>query len=124
MRVYKSLQSEPITEGEYSLVPIRDKDRYEIMNWRNEQIYHLRQSEPLTRQKQDHYFENVVAELFQKEKPGQLLFSFLQGNNLIGYGGLVHINWVDSNAEISFIMDTSLEENNFEINYNFKQFYL
>ena len=32
----------------------------------------------------------------------------------IGYGSLIHINWIDKNAEISFIMDTALEENNFQ----------
>ncbi len=31
----------------------------------------------------------------------------------VGYGGLVHINWVDKNAEISFIMNTELEKENF-----------
>jgi RimJ/RimL family protein N-acetyltransferase len=31
----------------------------------------------------------------------------------IGYGGLVHINWIDRNGEISFIMDTQLEAEHF-----------
>ena len=113
MRIYKSFQSKPITEGEYSLVPIRDKDRYEIMNWRNEQIYHLRQAEPLTKEIQDAYFRNVIAELFEQRKPNQILFSFLKGEKCIGYGGLVHINWFDKNSEISFLVDTELEKNHF-----------
>lgn len=37
----------------------------------------------------------------------------MENNTCIGYGGLVHINWIDKNAEISFIMNTKLEENNF-----------
>ena len=102
-----------IKTGEFSLVPIRYQDRYRIMQWRNEQIYHLRQSEPLTKERQDWYFKNVVSKLFDEEKPNQILFSLLENNEFIGYGGLVHINWLDKNAELSFIMETSLEKEHF-----------
>ena len=73
-------------------------------------MYHLRQDKPLTEEDQEAYFLNVVAKLFEQERPNQLLFSFLDGDKCIGYGGLVHINWIDKNAEISFIMNTSLEK--------------
>ena len=43
-----------------------------------------------------------------------VLFNYLHNGKCIGYGGLVHINWIDKNAEVSFIMDTELEENYFE----------
>lgn len=84
------------------------------MQWRNEQIFHLRQQTPLTPQLQDKYFKAVVASLFDKEQPDQILFSFLKGDELIGYGGLVHINWKDRNAEISFLINTELEKQYFE----------
>jgi RimJ/RimL family protein N-acetyltransferase len=93
------------------------EDRYMIMQWRNEQIYHLRQSEPLTVDRQDAYFENVVDKLFKQAHPNQILFSYLKNDVCIGYGGLVHINWMDRNAEISFIMNTQLEENFFEFHW-------
>lgn len=93
------------------------EDRYSIMEWRNEQIYHMRQSEPLTKEMQDWYFDNVVAQLFDQEQPNQILFSFLKNGECIGYGGLVHINWLDKHAEISFIMSTVLEEQFFEMNW-------
>jgi RimJ/RimL family protein N-acetyltransferase len=111
---YKCLSKKVYSSGRYSLIPIRFEDRYNIMQWRNEQIYHLRQAEPLTKEKQDGYFENVVAKLFDQEQPTQILFSLLEGDKCIGYGGLVHINWIDKNAEISFIMETALEMENFE----------
>lgn len=114
MKNYQCLKKQVFEDGEYMLVPIRDEDRYAIMQWRNEQIYHLRQAEPLTREKQDAYFQNVVAQLFEQEKPDQILLSFLRNNECIGYGGLVHINWIDRNAEISFIINTSLEEKGFK----------
>ena len=33
----------------FSLLPIRDTDKFKIMKWRNEQLYHLRQKEKLTK---------------------------------------------------------------------------
>lgn len=114
---YKVLTNQSFSLGEYSIIPIRDVDRYDIMKWRNEQMYHLRQIQPLTPEIQDHYFSKVVSNLFSQEKPEQLLFSYLSEEKCIGYGGLVHINWVDRNAEISFIMDTALESESFEFHW-------
>jgi RimJ/RimL family protein N-acetyltransferase len=85
------------------------------MKWRNEQIYHLRQSGQLTVEKQDNYFNTTITPLFNEEKPNQILFSFLYANKCIGYGGLVHINWIDKNAELSFIMETKLEKDAFNL---------
>ncbi len=116
-RRYKLLNQQVFESGKYRLVPIRHEDRYAIMQWRNEQIYHLRQAEPLTKEKQNWYFENVVDQLFDQEQPDQMLFSFLEGEECIGYGGLVHINWVDRNAEVSFIMNTDLEKDGFSSNW-------
>lgn len=118
---YKILNKQTFILEKYSLIPIRLEDRYDIMQWRNEQIYHLRQVKQLTKEDQDVYFENVVAKLFDQEQPNQILFSFLEDGICIGYGGLVHINWIDKNAEISFIMDTRLEEYRF---YEIWQSYL
>jgi RimJ/RimL family protein N-acetyltransferase len=114
MDKYKVLNKQIFVQGEFSLVPLRSEDRLDIMKWRNEQMYHLRQSAPLTVDDQNYYFDNVVSKLFYKERPDQLLFSFLQNDECIGYGGLVHINWVDKNAEISFVMDTAIEKDYFK----------
>lgn len=94
-------------------MPLRYDDRFDIMKWRNEQIYHLRQARPLTEDDQQRYFDNVVARLYDNPQPDQILFSYLEKDTCIGYGGLVHINWIDHNAEISFIMDTQLEKEHF-----------
>ena len=110
---YKVLHKQQFTKDNFSLTPIRFEDRLLIMKWRNEQLYHLRQQKPLTVEDQDTYFNIEVLKLFDQEKPNQILFSFLEKGVCIGYGGLVHINWTDQNAEISFIMDTILEQNRF-----------
>ncbi len=115
MNSYSSLNKQIFTKGDYSIVPIRFEDRLDIMKWRNEQIYHLRQAKPLSEENQNAYFQNVVSKLFEQEQPNQLLFSFLKNDTCIGYGGLVHINWIDQHAEISFIMDTTFEKSSFEL---------
>jgi RimJ/RimL family protein N-acetyltransferase len=115
---YKCLEKQRFDLNEFSLVPLRSEDQLLIMKWRNEQIYHLRQAKPLTEADQKTYFDNVVAKLFGQEKPNQILFSFLKNDECIGYGGLVHINWIDRNAEISFIMDTALEKAFFEYHWS------
>jgi len=113
MNSYKILNKQVYSSGEYSLVPIRMEDSFAIMQWRNEQIYHLRQAKLLTETDQNNYFDNVIAKLFEQEQPEQILFSYLEDGKCIGYGGLVHINWIDKNAEISFIIDTRLEKDFF-----------
>ena len=110
---YCILEKNVFKKDEYSIVPIRYEDRFDIMKWRNEQIFHLRQSKSLTKDDQENYFNKVVAKLFEQEKPNQVLFSYLKNNECIGYGGLVHINWIDKNAEISFLMNTELEKKEF-----------
>jgi RimJ/RimL family protein N-acetyltransferase len=117
MKSYNSLEEQVFELDNFKLVPLRFEDRLDILKWRNDQIYHLRQNKPLTIEDQENYFNNVVEKLFDQEHPNQILFSLLENDICIGYGGLVHINWIDKNAEISFIMDTTLENSDFHINW-------
>ena len=118
MNSYKCLKNNIFSNNGYSLVPVRFDDRIEIMKWRNEQIYHLRQNQPLTIRDQDKYFNTIINQLFEVEKPNQLLFSYLENDICIGYGGLVHINWIDKNAEVSFVMNTKLETEMFKFHWD------
>lgn len=113
MKSYKVLNNQKFSTGAFSIIPIRFEDRLSILKWRNEQLYHLRQSRLLTEKDQELYFENVVNKLFEQDQPGQVLFSYMENEVCIGYGGLVHINWIDKNAEVSFIMNTELEKQSF-----------
>lgn len=111
---YICLNENEFLSEQFKIVPLRFQDRIKIMKWRNDQLYHLRQNKPLTIEDQENYFNNVILKLFKQQQPKQILFSFLKNNVCIGYGGLVHINWIDKNAEISFLINTDLEKNNFE----------
>jgi RimJ/RimL family protein N-acetyltransferase len=117
MNSYKVLTNQIFSIDAFSIVPIRYEDRMDILKWRNEQMYHLRQDKLLTESDQEYYFNAVVSKLFDQERPSQLLFSFIKNGLCIGYGGLVHINWNDKNAEISFIMNTELEKKYFSTNW-------
>lgn len=111
---YRILSKNEFIEGNIKIAPIRYEDRLDIMKWRNAQIFHLRQEKPLTETVQNEYFKNVVLALFDQLQPKQLLFSYLENEVCVGYGGLVHINWKDKNAEISFIIDPKLEKEHFQ----------
>ena len=115
---YLCLTTQEYKNGDFKLIPLRDEDKYSIMNWRNAQIYHLRQDKLLTKPDQDAYFSNVVSNIYNQPKPSQILFSYLNREECIGYGGLVHIIWKDKNAEISFIINTELEAEHFEFHWN------
>ena len=51
-----------------------------------------------------------------------MIFGFFENNNLIGYGGLVHIDWESKNAEISFIIETERNENEEVFSTDFSAF--
>ena len=118
MESYLSLNQNNFKKGDYTILPIRHNDRYDIMKWRNEQKYHLRQKKILTKQSQDIYFNEVLKQEFEKKFPNQIIFSYLDKGKCIGYGGLVHINWKKRNSEISFIMDTKLEISLFDFHWS------
>ena len=106
MPAYRILSRNDYRHGRYRLLPIRPDDRVAIREWRNAQMDILRQAAPLTAEAQDRYFRDVIAPLFEAAQPAQLLFSLLLDEELIGYGGLVHIDWAAGRAEISFLLDT------------------
>ena len=118
MPAYRCLNKQCFSRGPYSLVPLRYEDRFSIMQWRNQQLYHLRQLRPLTEEDQQNYFDTVVARLYDQPRPDQILFSYLDNGECIGYGGLVHINWNDAHAEVSFIMETGREEKEFALHWS------
>ncbi len=105
-------------DGEYKIIPIRYEDRSDILKWRNEQIYHLRQDKVLTKESQDNYFRETIVSIFEQQKPNQILFSYLKNDKCIGYGGLVRINWIDKNAEISFLINSDLEKKQFNFHWS------
>ena len=78
MSTFKALNKQIFSSGSFYITPIRNEDKFKIMKWRNEQIYHLRQSEPITIENQKIYFEKVINPSFNEQQPKQMLFSFMK----------------------------------------------
>ena len=89
-----------------SIRPIHLSDAEVIRVWRNSQMGVLRQNEPITRTQQLRYFLNDIQPQFSARVPTQMLYSLVIGDELIGYGGLVHISWPSRRAELSFLSAT------------------
>lgn len=104
---YKVLRKQVISFEDYELKPISFDDREPIRKWRNDQVDVLRQKSTLSADNQRAYFQNVILKLFEKDYPEQLIFSFFKNEELIGYGGLVHISWEDKRGEVSFLLETT-----------------
>jgi hypothetical protein len=86
--------------------PLHWQDREPIRVWRNEQIDVLRQTHELSPQQQDDYYRNVILPQFAQPSPAQILWAMEESDQLMGYGGLVHIHWPDLRAEVSFLSAT------------------
>ena len=46
---------------------------------------------------------------FEVKQPSQILLSVLYNSILVGYGGLVNINWFDQKSEVSFLLKPDFE---------------
>ena len=86
-----------MSESNYQLIDIRPEDWEPIRQWRNAQLDILRQNKPITQEEQIKYSKH--------NDPQKCLYSFLCNGKLIGYGGLVHIDYENKRAEISFLLE-------------------
>jgi len=117
---FMCLKKQIFTIDNYLLIPIREIDIQNIRKWRNDQLDVLRQENPITKNEQIQYYNNVIKKSFSEKMPDMILFSFMLDNLCVGYGGLVHINWDSKIAEVSFIVDTirSKNENIYEKDFS------
>lgn len=90
----------------YQFVPVRQEDLELIRLWRNDQMDVLRQKVIISPQEQKSYFQTIIFPNFSHHQPKQILFSYLYEKACIGYGGLTHLDWEASHAEVSFLMKT------------------
>ena len=104
---YQVLNDQVWQSGVYEIESIRLEDAELIRQWRNEQISALRQSRELSMDDQALYFREHVMPEFDSPYPGKILVRFTLKGSLIGYGGIVHINWADRRGEVSFLLETN-----------------
>jgi RimJ/RimL family protein N-acetyltransferase len=114
---YNILGKDPFFSDDYSISSIMMEDAEPIRIWRNEQVSALRQNQPITKDEQVKYFRQIIENDFGMNQPKQILLRFCHEKKLIGYGGLVHIDWINRRAEISFLLETSYTHNHDNYSY-------
>ena len=103
---YSCLRNQEYKLRFYKLLPLNLRDIEKIRKWRNDQIKVLRQKNFISRIDQKKYFDKNIFEEMKFKNPQNILFGFYYKKKIIGYGGLVHINWQNQFSEVSFLLDT------------------
>ena len=99
------LRQQRLEYAGYTIIPVQPAHIEPIRNWRNAQLDVLRQLAPISSKQQEAYFTQHIWPSMKLERPTNILMAFLLNEQLIGYGGLVHISWNDLRAELSFLAD-------------------
>jgi 2-polyprenyl-3-methyl-5-hydroxy-6-metoxy-1,4-benzoquinol methylase/RimJ/RimL family protein N-acetyltransferase len=102
---YACLRRQRISYRGYTIRPVQLSDIEFIRQWRNAQMDVLRQKNEISAIEQFSYYEKRVWPTMTDPHPPQLLLAYLINDELIGYGGLVHIDWENRRAEVSFLVD-------------------
>lgn len=107
---YACMTRPVLRAGDLSVQAVQPAEIEAIRQWRNAQMDVLRQAEPISPEQQEAYFARHIWPHYALPQPDTILLSYREGESLIGYGGLVHIAWVHRRAELSFLLDPALIE--------------
>lgn len=102
---YACLPHPRVEQGGFWVETVQPGHIQAIRAWRNAQLDILRQAAPITPEQQEAYFASQIWPALGAPRPANILLSFHEGEQLIGYGGLVHIAWEHLRAEVSFLLD-------------------
>ena len=108
---YKILKNKSFKKNDLELCPFLIKDIENIRIWRNEQLKNLRQDKKITKKEQRKYFKSIIFKEHTNKNPSNIIFAIKKNRALIGYGGLVHISWINYKAEVSLVFETKIENN-------------
>ena len=89
----------------YSIRSVQPDDIESIRQWRNSQMSILRQQHLVSATEQVKYYEENIWPTLTEPQPKNILLAYLLNDKLIGYGGLVHIDWECFRAEVSFLLN-------------------
>lgn len=104
MKIYLCMPSDSVWEESYRLTAVQPGHIESIRRWRNAQLAVLRQDKPISRDQQIAYYDRFVWPSMDDAEPANILVSYLRGDKLVGYGGLVHLDWGRRHAEVSFLL--------------------
>tara|TARA_B110000008_G_C16928162_1_gene547624 strand:+ start:66 stop:566 length:501 start_codon:yes stop_codon:yes gene_type:complete len=90
---------------QYRNLKLSDADRIRV--WRNKQLKILRQNKLISKKEQLVFFKKFIL----KKNTNTKLFAIEFEKKLIGYGGLTNISKIYKTAEISFLLDNTINHN-------------
>ena len=105
VKSYACLKRERISYKDYTIRTVYPGDIECIRQWRNQQTDVLRQKHQISPSEQMTYFEQQIWPTLGYTQPTNIILAYLLDDQLIGYGGLVHIDWEHHRAEVSFLLD-------------------
>ena len=97
-----------LEEGLLSVEAVQPHHIEPIRQWRNAQMGILRQSAVVSPEEQEAYYRTHIWPDKRSLQPQNVLLAYLENDELIGYGGLVHVAWIHRRAEVSFLLKTEL----------------
>lgn len=109
-QTYRIMPRPHLKDGDLALRAVGPDDIEAIRQWRNTQMAILRQTTAISEEAQQRYFAEHIWPDKGSLHPRQILLAIEQRNKLVGYGGLVHIAWHDLRAEVSFLLEPSIEQ--------------
>tara|TARA_B100000900_G_C20479480_1_gene674835 strand:+ start:100 stop:669 length:570 start_codon:yes stop_codon:yes gene_type:complete len=107
---YKLLPNHEIEYNGLTAKAVNPEDIEFIRKCRNSQKDILRQNKDIEADSQLLYFKQVVWPQLDLEKPNLILLSLFRDEQIIGYGGLVHISWENNRAEVSFLVSHQIRK--------------
>jgi len=120
---YSALKKKNYNYQDLELISIQPKHIEKIRLWRNNQINILRQNKKVTQKKQQSYYNNTIIPSKKSNKPNSILLAIYYKKEFIGYGGFVHISWINNRAEISFLLDSKIKETSTKYSLIFDKFF-
>lgn len=105
---YRCMPRTKISDGLFSIQAVQPCHIQDIRQWRNAQMDVLRQLAIITAEEQETYYHKYIWPVMSSPQPKNILLAYMKNDNLIGYGGLVHIAWEHRRAEISFLLNSDL----------------
>lgn len=102
---YRVISNPDLREDYFSASAVQPNHIEAIRRWRNAQLKILRQPRPISSPEQVAYFDREIWPDKLVDHPRNVILVFQSKKEIIGYGGLVHISWLDARAEVSFLLD-------------------
>lgn len=99
-----------LKNSELIYLEIDEKSAEFIRRIRNNKINVLRQNKKISKTFQKKYFKNFFLKSYKDKNSKISLYTIKFNKKIVGYGGLTNIDYLNLNAEVSFLLDPAYKE--------------